>query len=109
MLLRRKCIRQRREASAIEEDIDQQDWTWYVEAFLHCSIVLVALHELNPVFNKFCTAPSLVSTIRSTGFRKPLLAQTMYIFKQPRIGGAGIFRVCVLSRDADASSFSAPR
>ncbi len=46
-----------------------------------------ALHDLDPVFNAFSRDPAMARLSRSLGMRKPLLVQSMYIFKQPRIGG----------------------
>ena len=46
-----------------------------------------ALHDLDPVFNKFSRSPTLHSLVMSFGLQDPLLLQSMYIFKQPNIGG----------------------
>jgi phytanoyl-CoA hydroxylase len=46
-----------------------------------------ALHDLNPVFNSFCRLPVFGEVLRDIGYQDPLLWQTMYIFKQPHIGG----------------------
>ncbi|HEX8474477.1 MAG TPA: phytanoyl-CoA dioxygenase family protein [Pyrinomonadaceae bacterium] len=46
-----------------------------------------ALHDLDPVFNRFSRTPALESLVKSIGIREPLLLQSMYIFKQPEIGG----------------------
>ena len=46
-----------------------------------------ALHDLDPVFSQFSRKPSLASLTQILGVRKPLLLQSMYIFKPPRIGG----------------------
>src|SRR5918997_62119 len=46
-----------------------------------------ALHDLDPVFERFSRTPALKSLVGSLGYRRPLLVQSMYIFKQPRIGG----------------------
>ncbi len=46
-----------------------------------------ALHDLDPVFSGFSRAPALAELVRALGLRAPLLLQSMYIFKQPRIGG----------------------
>jgi len=45
------------------------------------------LHDLNPVFSKLSRKPALASVCTDLGFTNPLLMQSMYIFKQPRIGG----------------------
>ena len=46
-----------------------------------------ALHDLNPVFGAFCRQPLFGAVLRAIGYRSPVLWQTMYIFKQPFIGG----------------------
>ena len=46
-----------------------------------------ALHDLDPVFNDFSRNKKLNLLSNIIGFNKPLLLQSMYIFKQPRIGG----------------------
>ena len=46
-----------------------------------------AMHDLDPVFNAFSRTPDLVSVSNSLGLSDPLLVQSMYIFKQPCIGG----------------------
>jgi len=46
-----------------------------------------ALHDLDPAFRDFSRTPALKSLASSLGFGFPLLVQSMYIFKQPRIGG----------------------
>ncbi len=46
-----------------------------------------AMHDLNPVFKTFCQQPLLGQVLRDIGYKAPLLWQTMYIFKQPHIGG----------------------
>lgn len=46
-----------------------------------------ALHDLDAVFDGFSRTPKLASLVASLGFERPLLIQSMYIFKQPNIGG----------------------
>jgi phytanoyl-CoA hydroxylase len=46
-----------------------------------------AMHDLDPVFDAFSRTPELAAVAREIGFEDPLLLQSMYIFKQPRIGG----------------------
>jgi len=46
-----------------------------------------ALHDLDPVFGAFCRQPLIGAVLREIGYRNPVLWQTMYIFKQPFIGG----------------------
>ena len=46
-----------------------------------------AMHDLNPVFKAFCQQTLFGEVLRDIGYKAPLLWQTMYIFKQPHIGG----------------------
>jgi phytanoyl-CoA hydroxylase len=46
-----------------------------------------ALHDLDPVFEHFSRQPALAGLVAGLGVVEPLLLQSMYIFKQPRIGG----------------------
>ena len=46
-----------------------------------------ALHDLDPTFDEFSRTPELKQLVDDLGLRNPLLLQSMYIFKQPRIGG----------------------
>jgi phytanoyl-CoA hydroxylase len=46
-----------------------------------------ALHDLDPVFNSFSRSPQIRQLVLDLGLTEPLLLQSMYIFKQPRIGG----------------------
>ena len=46
-----------------------------------------ALHDLDPVFNKFSRRPEVAQLVANLGIERPLLLQGMYIFKQPKIGG----------------------
>lgn len=46
-----------------------------------------ALHDLDPLFDRFSRRPELAAIAADLGFSQPLLLQSMYIFKQPNIGG----------------------
>ncbi|PPR48743.1 MAG: hypothetical protein CFH15_01550 [Alphaproteobacteria bacterium MarineAlpha5_Bin5] len=46
-----------------------------------------ALHDLDDVFKNFSKKIELDQISKSIGFINPLLLQSMYIFKQPKIGG----------------------
>ncbi|WP_394842109.1 phytanoyl-CoA dioxygenase family protein [Pendulispora brunnea] len=45
-----------------------------------------ALHDCDPVFDAFSRSRQFEHLAKSLGLRKPLLAQSMYLFKQPGIG-----------------------
>ena len=46
-----------------------------------------AMHDLDPVFDRFSRNPDLAEAARRIGFADPVLLQSMYIFKPPNIGG----------------------
>lgn len=46
-----------------------------------------AMHDLDPVFGDFSRGPALDAVARGLGLAEPLIWQSMYIFKQPGIGG----------------------
>src|ERR1700686_2315475 len=46
-----------------------------------------ALHDLDPVFDQFSRTTAIKQLVSDLGIVDPLLLQSMYIFKQPRIGG----------------------
>ena len=46
-----------------------------------------AMHDLDPAFDAFSRSTKLSRLAGEIGFSHPLLLQSMYIFKQPRIGG----------------------
>lgn len=50
-----------------------------------------AMHDLDPVFSDFSRRPELAALADALGLAEPLLLQSMYIFKQPRIGGEVIW------------------
>lgn len=45
------------------------------------------LHDLDPVFDRVSRRPGLAALAARLGLVQPLLLQSMYLFKQPRIGG----------------------
>jgi len=46
-----------------------------------------AMHDLDPVFDRFSRTPELAEVSRRLGINDPAIIQSMYIFKPPRIGG----------------------
>ena len=46
-----------------------------------------ALHDLDPVFDRFSRQPKLARLAAELGLQRPLLLQSMYLFKQPHVGG----------------------
>ena len=71
----------------LEEDALDEEGDLIKPAYLAINKIGHAMHDLNPVFNAFCLLPIFGQIIRDIGIQDPLLWQTMYIFKQPHIGG----------------------
>ena len=46
-----------------------------------------ALHDLDPVFDRVSRQPRMAALARALGLAAPLLLQSMYLFKQPLVGG----------------------
>ena len=46
-----------------------------------------AMHDLDPVFERFSHTAALAELCADLGYEDPAILQSMYIFKQPRIGG----------------------
>jgi phytanoyl-CoA hydroxylase len=46
-----------------------------------------AMHDLDPVFHQFSRGPALAQLATDLGLEQPQIWQSMYIFKQPGIGG----------------------
>src|SRR6266404_4684040 len=46
-----------------------------------------ALHDRDPIFNQFSRGAQIERLVCDLGLTDPLLLQSMYIFKQPKIGG----------------------
>ena len=57
------------------------------EAHLSLNKLGHAMHDLDPVFDAFSRTSALADVASDLGMAAPLLLQSMYIFKQPRIGG----------------------
>jgi phytanoyl-CoA hydroxylase len=70
-----------------EENAFDQDGRLRQSKELSINKIGHALHDLDPLFERFSRKPSLASIASDLGFIRPLLVQSMYIFKQPNIGG----------------------
>ena len=57
------------------------------EAHLSLNKLGHAMHDLDPAFGAFSRTPALAAIADDIDMADPLLLQSMYIFKQPRIGG----------------------
>jgi len=71
----------------LEEDASDIGGNLLKPARLAINKIGHAMHDLNPVFRSFCQLPVFGKISRDIGYQIPLLWQTMYIFKQPHIGG----------------------
>ena len=46
-----------------------------------------ALHDLHPTFRRLCRLPQVAALLKELGYRHPVVWQTMYLCKPPRVGG----------------------
>lgn len=74
-------------ACFFEEDAYNDAGQLVQEKHLCINKIAHALHELDPVFKAFSHTPMLASIAEAIGIAQPQIRQSMYIFKQPRIGG----------------------
>ena len=70
-----------------EEDAFDDEGNLKQEKSLSINKIGHAQHDLDPAFAAFSRTPALNQIAKDLGLRQPLLCQSMYIFKQPRIGG----------------------
>ena len=70
-----------------EKDAFSADGVLKADAHLSLNKLGHAMHDLDDVFSSFSRTPKLASVARQIGMSDPRLLQSMYIFKQPRIGG----------------------
>ncbi len=70
-----------------EKDAFDTDGRLRAEAHLCLNKLGHAMHDLDPVFDAFSRTPRLAALAGDIGMHDALLLQSMYIFKQARIGG----------------------
>ncbi|XP_022998431.1 phytanoyl-CoA dioxygenase [Cucurbita maxima] len=70
-----------------EEKAFQEDGNLKQAKELSINKVGHALHEIDPVFKSFSSSKKVSGLLLSLGYKKPIVIQSMYIFKQPGIGG----------------------
>jgi phytanoyl-CoA hydroxylase len=70
-----------------EENAFNDDGTLKYEKEKSINKIGHALHDLDPVFDRFSRDPKVKELAAALGFEHALLLQSMYIFKQPNIGG----------------------
>ena len=71
----------------LEEDAVDADGRLQAPKSLAINKIGHALHDLVPAFTTFCRLPVFTRLLADLGYKRPQLWQSMYIFKQPRIGG----------------------
>ena len=71
----------------LEQDALNEDGELQKPARLAINKIGHAMHDLDPTFRSFCRQALFGQVLRDIGYSTPLLWQTMYIFKQPHIGG----------------------
>ena len=70
-----------------EENAFNDDGTLKYEKEKSINKIGHALHDLDPVFERFSRSEKIEQLAHAMGFADSLLLQSMYIFKQPNIGG----------------------
>src|SRR5215217_6556989 len=70
-----------------EENAFNDDGTLKFEKEKSINKIGHALHDLDPAFDHFSRDPKVKELAAAIGFEDSLLLQSMYIFKQPNIGG----------------------
>lgn len=70
-----------------EEDAFTGDGSLKQDKRLSINKIGHAMHDLDPVFEEFSYTPELAEVAADIGMPDPLALQSMYIFKQPHIGG----------------------
>jgi phytanoyl-CoA hydroxylase len=70
-----------------EENAFNDDGTLKYEKERSINKIGHALHDLDPVFERFSRSAKVKELAEALGLDQPLLVQSMYIFKQPNIGG----------------------
>jgi phytanoyl-CoA hydroxylase len=70
-----------------EENAFNTDGTLKYEKEKSINKIGHALHDLDPVFDRFSRSQNVKELATALGFENSLMLQSMYIFKQPNIGG----------------------
>lgn len=70
-----------------EEEAFLPDGSLRQEKSLSINKIGHALHELDPVFSRFSKSERVSRVVASLAMKRPALVQSMYIFKNPFIGG----------------------
>jgi phytanoyl-CoA hydroxylase len=70
-----------------EENAFDSDGSFRHEKATSINKIGHALHDLDPLFDEFSRRDEIREIVSHLGIDQPLLLQSMYIFKQPNIGG----------------------
>jgi phytanoyl-CoA hydroxylase len=70
-----------------EEKAFTEDGNFVIDPIFCINKVGHGLHDLDPTFEQVSYDPRIGMICRELGMNKPLVVQSMYIFKQPTIGG----------------------
>ena len=70
-----------------EEGVLDEDGSLQVDKLQALNKIGHALHDLDPVFDRFFRAPAFAEAAAAVGMEHPVLLQSMVIFKNPRVGG----------------------
>lgn len=70
-----------------EEAMDPATGALKVDKSISVNKIGHALHELEPVFSELSRSDGVREVVAALGMKKPALVQSMYIFKNPYIGG----------------------
>uniref|UniRef100_A0A6I8P3F6 Phytanoyl-CoA dioxygenase domain-containing protein 1 n=1 Tax=Ornithorhynchus anatinus TaxID=9258 RepID=A0A6I8P3F6_ORNAN len=72
-----------------EKDVFDKEGNFKVPQDKSINKIGHALHAYDPIFKKITHSPQVQEISRSLGYKEPVVVQSMYIFKQPHIGGEG--------------------
>ncbi|XP_038601221.1 phytanoyl-CoA dioxygenase domain-containing protein 1-like [Tachyglossus aculeatus] len=70
-----------------EKDVFDEEGNFKVPEDKSINKIGHALHAYDPIFKKITHSPQVQEISRSLGYKEPVVVQSMYIFKQPHIGG----------------------
>ncbi|RUS75564.1 hypothetical protein EGW08_016689 [Elysia chlorotica] len=70
-----------------EEKALDSEGNLLVDKHLSVNKIGHALHCLDPVFSKITQSEKMKELVKALGVNDPVICQSMYIFKQPKIGG----------------------
>lgn len=65
-----------------------------------------ALHKFDPVFKQMSIKPEIAGILRSLHYKDPIILQSMLIFKQPFVGGKGLYFLHTTQRLLTILAFS---